>query len=400
MNRTSKGHFPPEVALLLACSRTSCDAAQEERIRQLIRQDLNWSYLTRLAIRHTVVSLIYSQLRSYCEQGVPDQTLKLLEKWFLTMNWSNLAKTGELLAILDLFATHKITVVPFKGPVLAAAVYGNLALRYFNDLDILIHKRDIPSAKNLLIAHGYRPQIELSKEQEEIYLREHYVISLVREDNSLVVELHYGIRPKYFAFALAPEYLWQHVQSITLGGKQVHTFSPEDLLLILCAHGANHCWERLSWICDIAELLRTSTELDWEQVVMQSRRLGSKRILDLGLFMANDLLQATIPDPILQEIHADPTVKQLARWVYEQLFSDQYKQLSNFGRSRFHLRVRERKRDQMLYCLRLLTVPNEDDWLFQPLPASLSFLHYLIRPFRLFRKFCGMSHGFLLFLRW
>ncbi|PYY09939.1 MAG: hypothetical protein DMG69_08890 [Acidobacteria bacterium] len=29
---------------------------------------------------------------------------------------------------------------------------------------------------------------------------------------------------------------------------QVHTLSPEDLLLVLCVHAAKHVWRRLSWV--------------------------------------------------------------------------------------------------------------------------------------------------------
>src|SRR3712207_8653927 len=47
-------------------------------------------------------------------------------------------------------------------------------------------------------------------------------------------------------------------------------------LLILCVHGTKHIWGRLSWICDVAELLRTQPDMDWEYVLdRKSTRLNS-----------------------------------------------------------------------------------------------------------------------------
>jgi len=36
-----------------------------------------------------------------------------------------------LLKLLDLFENHGIPAVPFKGPVLASSIYGDLSLRQF-----------------------------------------------------------------------------------------------------------------------------------------------------------------------------------------------------------------------------------------------------------------------------
>jgi hypothetical protein len=44
--------------------------------------------------------------------------------------------------------------VPFKGPALAVQAYGDLSLRQYDDLDLLIHEADVPRAYQLLIANG------------------------------------------------------------------------------------------------------------------------------------------------------------------------------------------------------------------------------------------------------
>jgi hypothetical protein len=52
----------------------------------------------------------------------------------------------------------------------------------------------------------------------------------------------------------------------------------EDLLLILCAHGAKHLWMALGWICDVAELLRVHRDMNWPDILEEARsRLSARR---------------------------------------------------------------------------------------------------------------------------
>src|SRR5260370_38643204 len=70
--------------------------------------------------------------------------------------------TAELFRLLDLFAREGIQVLPFKGPTLAMAAYGNLALRQFTDLDLLIRKEDVLRARGILLENGYRTDLQLN----------------------------------------------------------------------------------------------------------------------------------------------------------------------------------------------------------------------------------------------
>jgi hypothetical protein len=167
----------------------------------------------------------------------------------------------------------------------------------------------------------------------------------------------------------------------------VPTFSPEDLLLILCTHGAKHVWDRLVWICDVAELIRVSARMDWGWVLKEAGKLHSTRILSLGLSLAHDLLGASVPEGILQRLGGDPAIRPLASQVRERLFADRAEPPGLGETSLFFLRARDRLRDRVRHCLDLAMTPTLEDWESVPLPASLSFLYYLTRPIRLARKY-------------
>jgi len=77
-----------------------------------------------------------------------------------------------------------------------------------------------------------------------------------------------------------------------------HSSSPvvfEDTLLLLCMHGAKHCWSRLAWICDLAELIGSRSNMDWDALVDRAAACGAERMLYLGLNLASDFLGAQLP---------------------------------------------------------------------------------------------------------
>jgi hypothetical protein len=387
-NNTPMG-IQPEDDLLLCCARMCIDSERGERIRLLLRKDLDWSYLRQKALRHGLMPLLYRNLKSICPDAVPEAIMDQLQEYFFTNACRNFTLTEELLELLHLFEVHGIPAIPYKGPVLAASIYGDLTLRQVSDLDILIRKEDMLRARDLLVPLGYRPQYELTHAQAAAYQKSQYELLLIRNNDRMIVELKWEIVDRFFSFPMDYECLWERLKPTSLAGKEVLTFSPEDLLLILCVHGAKHLWTNLIWVCDVAELLHVCKKLDWEWVMRQASTPGGQRMLLLGLFLAKSLLGAPLPEEIRRQVEADPAVKGLAGQVQQRLF-----QTSNgsspglWESSIFHLKARERLKDRIWYCNRLAMSTTPGDWTLRPLHDSLLPLYYLIRPFRLALQ-CG-----------
>lgn len=335
----------PEAELLLCCARISTDAARAELINPLLQKGIDWQYLIRTAQAHGVIPLLYRSLHSSCPEAVPQNILDQLQRHFHANAFHNLFLFRELLKVLRLFEANGLPVIPFKGPVLAAMAYGDLSLRQFCDLDIIIHKRDLPRAKELLISQGY--QLTLTDAQEAAYLQSHYHLSFIRADSRVTVELHWALAGKYWPFSFDFERLQQRLAPVLCKDTTIPSFQPEDLLLFICVHGAKHKWERLMWICDVAELIRAHQQMDWQRLLKQAETSGSKRILFLGLFLANDLLRTDLPEDVLQRIQAAPKVKLLAEQVRAQLFVRADR--PPFHAFAFHLKVRERLPNKIQY---------------------------------------------------
>src|SRR5882724_4783053 len=414
--KASVASSQPEVDLLLCCTRTCVDAESAERIRTLLREDIDWVYLSGIALLHGTTPLLYRSLHTTCPEAVPKAILDPLQDHFHTNASRNVFLAGELLKLLSLLEAHRIPAIPYKGPVLAASAYGDLTLRQFYDLDILVHKRDILTAKELFIAQGYWPSLQMTSAQEAAYLQSHHDYKLVRGDDAVVVELQWEVTQAFFSFPLDFDHLWERREQVTLAGTTVLNLAPEDLLLVLCVHGSKHLWRRLGWICDVAELIRARPRMNWRRVLEQAHALGGKRMLLLGLALANDLLGAVLPEAILQSIRADHSVTALAAWVKGRLFPpvgdpsgllEERPALDLQDESPvLYFRMRERWRDQVAVCvhygpdyLHRVITPNKRDWALLSLPSWLSGLYYLLRPLRLIGAY-GRDVGTTLSSMW
>jgi Uncharacterised nucleotidyltransferase len=80
--------------------------------------------------------------------------------------------------------------------------------------------------------------------------------------------------------------------------KGIATFSVEDLLPILCIHGAKDFWKLLSSIADIFELVQALSGLDWDDVLRPAKSIKARRMISLGLLLAADILDAPVPPEI------------------------------------------------------------------------------------------------------
>jgi hypothetical protein len=373
-----------EHELLLCCTRTQADAATAARIRSLSAQKLDWEYLLRAAYRHALTALLYYQLNAHARDAVPPHYLSELKRRFQANAARNLFLTKELCRILRLFASEGISVVPYKGPALAVAAYGNLSLRHFIDLDILVPKREVLRAKGLLLSSGYSLEPPLTDAQQAVVLRTQHNLPFVSHGR-LVVELHWEVAAKKFSDALDAEGMWERLEKVTLAGETVEGLAPEDALPALCVHGSKHFWERLAWVCDVAELIRATPTLDWRRITSKATGAGYERMLFLGLRLAAELLGAPLPEEVRRAVFADRAVARLARQVREQIF-DEGEPRTGIARALvFNLRARRRLRDKVGY-FGFVFAPTDGDLTLMRLPASLSFVYYLLRPFRLLIK--------------
>jgi hypothetical protein len=394
--------FRAEEQLLLACAQVDVSCNTADRIRALVRNNIDWEFVIRKADEHFITPLLYRGLSSIEFESMPGTARKLLQQRSYAHAKRSLFLTGELLRIVSLLDGEGIRAVPYKGPTLAATAYNNIGLRSFIDLDILVKKKDVLRAKRLLTSSGYGAHRRRTDAQEAVRVRSRAEkdIVLVREDGATSVELHWAVASSLL-FPIGGEQLWERLQEVKLGQATVSCLCPEDMLLVLCVHGAKHFFKRLEWICDIAQTVNANPDISWSDVIERATKSGIRRMLFFGLIMASDLLDVDLDERVKSEMRQDAEARALALRAEALLFTEVNSTAKMFSRDSHRIGLRDSKTARMRLRLsyladyaRALMKPNEEDRKRMSLPRFLSFVYILLRPIRLMRTYgAGLSSG-------
>ena len=377
-------HHRKEHELLLCCSRTTASDRVVSRLRELAALESDWTYLYEIARRHSVVPLLYLQLERHASDLVPRTTLNELKRHHFENSARNTILTAELCSLIEILTAADIETIAYKGPALARFAYDDLALRRFVDLDVIVKKQDVWKAREILLGQGYTLSKALSHTQQELLLRTQHNLQFSRDQHRLIVELHWEVAPHLFASTVDGDHLWQNLITIDLNGTLVKTLCADDLLFSLCIHGSRHLWERLAWICDLAELIARH-KLDWDALLARATRADCERMFLLGPYLAQQLLDAPLPDELKSRCEADQRLASLAENVVEHLFNGTtHVPATSREIFKYNIGVRKTLGARARYVLHMIR-PTDADVSAHSLPAAFNFAYYLARPFRLFR---------------
>jgi len=364
--------------ILLLTARAHLDALAVDRLRARLHDVVDWAAIISVALKHGTAPLLCRHLLRH----VPDLSPEFrhaagayLDSWHSTAD----VAVEELLCILDALAAIDIPAIPFKGPALALQAYGDLRLRTYRDLDVLIRPEHIAPTMRILADLGYWSRMgSLGCRQKEAYYRYNGQDILFAEGR-MPVEPHWDFAPRTFSAHLDVDGMWQRTLSIPIRGRTTQVLSPEDVLLVAALHGAKEQWARLLWIVDIAEHLRRHPGLDWDAALQRATDAGLCRILLLGVMLAEQLLQAPVPDTIRSMMRAEQTAQALAQRVQARLLMMPQPQTSVFTLSSFQWRARERWSDRWSYAVASLTTARLQHLRMINLPAPFSFAYPAVK---------------------
>lgn len=375
-----RGALRPEHRLIVACAGAHWSPEHRQELEQLTRGHLDWPVVLTAARAHRVVALCYSALRDSNPATVPADVLAALRAGAMATAARNLRMAAKLVEIVACAGQAGIPLVPYKGAVLAELAYWNLGLREFVDLDFILPHDRLRAARDLLEGLGYHPANPARDAAGNAVPGEYPFLA---PGENFHVELHTELTLRHFPSPPDLRLLIAARKPVTLVGQQVLTFSPEDTLTLLAVHGAKDFWAQLLWVGDIAGLCQTEG-FDWDRALEGSRRMGCRRMVNVALLLARNLLEAPIPDEVKRQAEADVVAQRQAAWLAARLFHPGPTGLRE--QLRYRMRMVEGFWRGVGYAARLATTPAADDWNALPLPAPLRFAYALLRPLRLFRR--------------
>ena len=378
-------HISPEILLLTQCAKvthTNDDIISIEKL--LIQTNHNIQSLIVLAYKHAVLPLLYKTLKMYFPKH---PIIDILNPHYMNIVQINMLMSTELIKCVDLLHTEKIRLLCIKGPVLSKLIYGDISLRQYGDLDILIQKSHREKVISLLKKHDFNPEIMLKPNTQKVFFDAVNVLGFQSPKKNVLIEIHWELLAKNYAIHWEGSSLWEQTQTVFLDKHPIETLNHTNHFIYLCVHGSKHLFERLSWVCDIDHYIQTQNDLSWEEILALAKKLGILRILFLSLNLSQALLHTPLPTHIKKKIAYDTPTQKLTQQLITLQFSNDPNNTKNIHSFKLLLNMRENKKDKIRFAWRALFSTKFDDFKYVQLPNYLRFLYPLIRPFRLATKY-------------
>lgn len=324
-----------ENRLLIACARTKLDDKSIHEIKNIINSDLDWEYLLGNVSQHSIGSLLYKNLKAVNdEKKVPEYVLNNLRQYYHCTVARNLQLFNKLENVLRILDSAGIKVVLLKGAVLAETVYKNIGLRPMSDIDFAVNFDDTENSQDTARVRMGGEFIRFKKEN----VAQVELVQKIDIENPWL-DVHYeslrGRDCKINAFNIKE--LYENAVPFNIFNINMLQPSPEHQLLNLVIHG--DYFEKLIWLCDIAELVRCYEGImDWHKVIKEAEQIGYKNLFFFQLYSARIILDAPVPDDVLQRLQPGRVKKYLIdKLIKEWKFEREEKTAFNLGKPlKFH----------------------------------------------------------------
>jgi hypothetical protein len=387
MTSSSSQLASPEKRLLVAGARTKVEPPVVDEIRELCAAALDWEFLVNESAVNSILPLVARNISAVAADIAPAKHVERLTKGARANALRCLSLTAELIRVIDLLHGAGVQAMPYKGPVLAVDAYGDVTLREFEDLDIIVRQRDMARADEVVKKLGYRPNhpwIFAPGAASAVVPGEY---DYRDEGRGMIVEFHTEFTLRHFPVPPDVGEMSKRLMSVTISGHEIPTFCPEDMLSLLCVHGSKDYWERISWIADVAEFLRSHPRLNWDLVLSQAESLQAGRMLNLGLALATGMLGALLPAEISARVQRDSVAGDIASEIAQRHLIREAPDRGAGERFRYRRRMVAGGIAGWRYSLRLTTQPADEDSAAMQLPRALAPFYLLLRPFRLLRQY-------------
>jgi hypothetical protein len=299
---------PPQVApvarserralrdLLLAATASAGRSVADPRLPGLVAS-APIDALPEAAELHRVSGCVHQALCGV--PGVPDSVMDALAAARHAAARVHLGFSGALAQIAQAWNGAGISWLVMKGPVLTSVLYGDPGFRSYGDLDLLVARRSLVDAVEIVEGLGYEHLIK------NWPLAQWFVASeFVMSRGPIEVDLHWHLVYAHYDrryVAIDPQVMLERARSVVVAGRPVTTFDREDTLLHVAVHASRAGAHRLIWLKDIERSLAVD-DPDLDELVRRAREFGCGPSVGLALGRAKAMLGADVSDALVDAL--------------------------------------------------------------------------------------------------
>ncbi len=262
----------------------------EEKLDYSIDETIDWNYIFEEAVAHQVHALLFPVISKLKSGQGPDSSL--MSRWQDVTLYSAITQIQhiqQLSEVLDKFHQYSIPVIALKG-IIIRECYPEAELRTMGDADILIHKEDLDKVDQLLTQFNY---VKGEADLKHIGYN-HKLLPSIEVHLSLMDEEKFTYSKDF------TDSVWDHAVITQVNGSTTLTLSPEDQVLHLILHMAQHMKSSgfgLRQLCDFTLFVEKNIDqINWLYLSKNTERYIVTQFSNTIFAVCNRLFQLKIPE--------------------------------------------------------------------------------------------------------
>jgi hypothetical protein len=257
------GSLSPELRALLACARWVLDRECRPEAFLALEACADVDHLCKTAVSHGMLGHLQRLVAGREGATEPSGLAQRLAELQRVSAQRALRQTGSLLRVLERLREAGVTAMPLKGPAWAERLYGDVTLRTWEDLDVLVSHDQVPQ---FVDAGPFNARLASSETGGWGQ------IAFTAGTPGVQLEIHWEVTSGFSATSLRPESLFARAVRMHLLDREALTPHPVDLLLITCLNGARDRWNAVERMLGLAVQVRDTDPGDW--ATCDRRRAG------------------------------------------------------------------------------------------------------------------------------
>ena len=281
--------FAPVSTLLIASGRRALGAGSSPT--PAIAGDVDWGALPNAAQRHGMTAWVNACIPAW--HAVPPPVREAIAQHARAQHVRALDAVSQLSTLSALLHDGGIETVSLKGPLFSRWLYGDMGMRRFADLDLLVRPAQRDHALDVLRAAGY----ELPSGMSVATARTIYAGTgawPLSHPAKIAVDLHWQLQATGFGRPLDTESVMREHAGVALGGRPLPLPVATHTATLTLLHATKHLWASLEVVLAIAALTQR-TDVEWDRVYQLNTRAGTWTGSAAGLALAEKIFEVDLP---------------------------------------------------------------------------------------------------------
>ncbi len=314
-----------ERELIRLLSRIELTESDDEKVSELLKQQLDWQYIFSVTVKNKIHLLIFNHLQKYDIEDVAyNKYAKVMNDLLYANSVKNEIKYNALKEFYDA-VKDKIKIVPVKGAFMIKEVYKDYAIRGTNDFDFLVSKDDVKKLDEELNKIGFvqgkynsktKEVDKFSAEKKMLYRMKMYnLLPYVKVvDNPALKTVMFDISHS-LDFSLDKAPVEEMIQNADFS-KDIPCLAPEHFFIHMCCHHYREA-SNASWImigndlnlikfCDVREFILHKMDDDtMERAIQFAKKHNLEKAVYFTMYLIREIYNDGYETDILNKLDID-----------------------------------------------------------------------------------------------